>query len=153
MTLDVNLILNKAWYIGIRCNTDKQAETRVRQLINRSWKELGTIRQEEILVTLSFLSLVILWFFRKPGFINGWTEIFPEPSFITDGVPALFIATLLFIFPAEKTGLICGSLENGPSRPILTWKQAQSKMNWGVLLIIGGGYAMADASDRSGMAT
>ena len=62
----------------------------------------------------------------------------------------MVIATLLFILPAEKTGLICGKLENGPSRPILTWKTAQSKMNWGVLLIIGGGYAMADASDKSG---
>ena len=85
--------------------------------------------------------------------MNGWTEIFPVPSFITDGVPALMIATLLFILPAEKTGLICGKLENGPSRPVLTWKTAQSKMNWGVLLIIGGGYAMADASDKSGKPT
>merc|ERR1711935_363816 len=36
---------------------------------------------------------------------------------------------------------------------VLTWRQAQSKMNWGVLLIIGGGYAMADASDLSGFSS
>ena len=150
LTLLIMFAFMQAWYIGIRCKTNAAAEDRVRTLINRSWQELGKIRQEEILVTLSFLLLVLLWFFRKPGFMPGWTEIFPEPSFITDGVPALLIATILFILPAERTGLICGRLENGPSRPVLTWRQAQSKMNWGVLLIIGGGYAMADASDRSG---
>lgn len=150
LTLLIMFAFMQAWYIGIRCKTNAAAEDRVRTLINRSWQELGKIRQEEILVTLSFLLLVLLWFFRKPGFMPGWTEIFPEPGFITDGVPALLIATILFILPAERTGLICGRLENGPSRPVLTWRQAQSKMNWGVLLIIGGGYAMADASDRSG---
>ena len=150
LTLLIMFAFMQAWYIGIRCKTNVAAEDRVRTLINRSWQELGKIRQEEILVTFSFLLLVLLWFFRKPGFMPGWTEIFPEPGFITDGVPALLIATVLFILPAERTGLICGRLENGPSRPVLTWRQAQSKMNWGVLLIIGGGYAMADASDRSG---
>ena len=35
-------------------------------------------------------------------------------------------------------------------RGILTWKLVNSQMHWGVLLLLGGGYAMADASDASG---
>ena len=57
------------------------------------------------------------------------------------------------MIPAEKTGLICGKLENGPSRSVLNWKTYQAKMNWGVLLVIGGGFAMANASDLSGFSS
>ena len=57
------------------------------------------------------------------------------------------------MIPAEKTGLICGKLENGPSRSVLSWKIYQAKMNWGVLLVIGGGFAMANASDLSGFSS
>ena len=49
--------------------------------------------------------------------------------------------------------MICGKLENGPSRSVLTWKIYQAKMNWGVLLVIGGGFAMANASDLSGFSS
>jgi len=119
-------------------------------LINKSWDELGKIRQEEIVVLISFTILVLLWFFRDPGFIPGWIQIFPEPSYITDGVPALLVGTILFFIPAEKSGFFCGKLENGPSRSVLNWKQYQENMNWGVLLVIGGGFAMANASDISG---
>ena len=31
----------------------------------------------------AFVSLVLLWFFRDPGFIPGWIQLFPVPSFIT----------------------------------------------------------------------
>ena len=65
----------------------------------------------------------------------------------------MFIGTILFLIPAERTGLICGRLENGPSRSVLNWKTYQAKMNWGVLLVIGGGFAMANASDLSGFSS
>ena len=139
------------WFLGLNCKSDPEKDKSVKKIINRSWKDLGRITQEEIIVLVSFAVLVILWFFRKPGFIPGWTTLFPEPSYISDGVPAVLIGILLFLFPAKKTGLICGKLEDGPSRPILTWKQLQQEMHWGVLLLIGGGYAMADASDASGL--
>lgn len=42
------------------------------------------------------------------------------------------------------------NLEIGPSKPILNWNVVQKKTAWGVLLLIGGGYAIAAASDESG---
>lgn len=138
------------WFIGFRCKSDPDKDRAVKKIVNRSWKDLGAIRQEEVMVLISFIVLVILWFFRKPGFIPGWASVFPEPSYISDGVPAILIGILLFLLPANKTGFFCGKLKDGPSRAILNWKQLQHEMQWGVLLLIGGGYAMADGSDASG---
>ena len=41
-------------------------------------------------------------------------------------------------------------LAMGPGKPILTWPIVQQKTGWGVLILIGGGYAIAEASDESG---
>ena len=50
---DTSNIIEKhlsAWYLGVRCRSDKKSENRVKMLIERSWHELGKISQEEILV-------------------------------------------------------------------------------------------------------
>ena len=76
----------------------------MKKLIEKSWRDLGKMSQEEILVSIAFGILVLLWFFRDPGFekpthffvyfsflflgfIPGWVVIFPEPRYISDGVP------------------------------------------------------------------
>ena len=107
------------WFIGFRCESNPEKEERLKKVVDRSWKDLGSITMEEIIVLISFVCLVILWFFRKPGFIPGWTTLFPEPSYISDGVPALFIGILLFLLPAEPTGIFCPKKANGPSRKVL----------------------------------
>ena len=40
--------------------------------------------------------------------------------------------------------------QNEPAIPILNWQVVQLRSSWGVLILIGGGYAIADASDASG---
>ena len=80
----------------------------------------------------------------------GWASIFPNPDYITDGVTATLIAISLFILPAGYSGIFGCDASRGPSRSILNWKQNESKMSWGVILLIGGGYAMASVSDSSG---
>ena len=39
---------------------------------------------------------------------------------------------------------------NNIFKPILNWEMVQRQTNWGVLLINGGGFAIAEASDQSG---
>merc|ERR1719284_1585812 len=113
----------QAWYLGVRCKSNPEQDKRVKKLIEKSWKDLGKMSQEEILVLIAFVILVLSWFFREPGFMKGWIDLFPEPDFITDGVPALLIGTILFLIPAEEnwtnlweartwTITICFELEN-----------------------------------------
>ncbi|XP_035227675.1 solute carrier family 13 member 5-like [Stegodyphus dumicola] len=37
------------------------------------------------------------------------------------------------------------------SRRILEWKTAQRKLPWGAILLVGGGFALADGTERSGL--
>lgn len=86
----------------------------------------------------------------RQGFMPGWASIFPNPEYITDGVTATLIAISLFILPAGYSGFFRCDATRGPSRSILNWKEYEANMSWGVILLIGGGYAMASVSDSSG---
>lgn len=37
----------------------------------------------------------------------------------------------------------------GPTPPLLTWKVAQKKLPWGIVFLLGGGFALAKGSDVS----
>lgn len=54
-----------------------------------------------------------------------------------DSVPAILIAFLMFFLPANP--------RNPSGRPILEWKTAQAKFPWGIIILVGGGQALADA--------
>ena len=79
----------QAWYLGVRCKSNPEQDKRVRKLIEKSWKDLGKMSQEEILVLIAFIILVLSWFFREPGFMKGrnsyrMTTLGPNYLFKTD---------------------------------------------------------------------
>jgi len=97
-----------------------------------------------------FILLLGLWLTRAPsGAGSGWSQLF-KAGFPSDASAALFVAFLLFILPAEKP---FQRDENGKfiiSKPLITWKQMSSKMSWGVIFLLGGGFAMASGITSSG---
>ncbi|XP_071621092.1 Na(+)/citrate cotransporter isoform X2 [Heliangelus exortis] len=120
------------------------------------------------------LMLVLAWLWlqcsfmglKHPGFVKGWaTRLFPEgEKYITDSAPAVFIALLLFVLPANKPKFISwnpnASDPEQPeedikkaflSAPLLDWNVVQRKMPWSIVLLLGGGFALADASANSGL--
>lgn len=73
-----------------------------------------------------------------------------------DGCPAIFVCLLLFAIPAKP--LFIHAFSKDPEKrpttnslPLLTWKHAQQKMHWGLVLLLGGGFALAEGSQSSGM--
>jgi sodium-dependent dicarboxylate transporter 2/3/5 len=68
--------------------------------------------------------------------------LFPG-SVINDGVVAMTMGLLLFVLPA-------GGADGRTA--VLDWQQVRRKMPWGILLLFGGGFALADAISGSGMA-
>ncbi len=110
------------------------------------YAELGPVTAEQKRVLILFLVLVFMWVFRKTLDLGsfslpGWSELFPEPGFINDGTIAIFVAVLLFIMPAsnKKEGL-------------LTWTIVP-KIPWGIVLLFGGGFALAKGFIDSGLST
>ncbi|XP_014858989.1 solute carrier family 13 member 5a [Poecilia latipinna] len=124
-------------------------------------RRLGPMSYGEISVLALFVLMVVLWFTRDPRFMDGWaTHIFnAKAEFVTDATVSLFIAILLFILPSEPPRYLCfwrrsdseSRLSRGPAPPLLTWQVTQDKMPWDIILLLGGGFALAKGSEVSGL--
>jgi sodium-dependent dicarboxylate transporter 2/3/5 len=68
-----------------------------------------------------------------------WIEPLLPKGALTDGTIAIAGALLLFVLP------------DGTGRPLLTWKEAD-RAPWGVIMMFGGGLALAAAMTVSGLA-
>ncbi|XP_063058810.1 Na(+)/citrate cotransporter-like [Engraulis encrasicolus] len=139
------------------CGTEKsEKEVAAYNVIRSEHQRLGPMSFGEISVLVLFTLLVVLWFTREPGFIDGWaTHLFnSQKEFVTDATVAVFVATLLFVLPSQppfcgRSQIPQGSRE--PTPALLTWKVAQSKMPWSIVLLLGGGFALAKGSEDSGL--
>ncbi|KAG5284360.1 hypothetical protein AALO_G00025860 [Alosa alosa] len=147
------------------CGVDKsEKEVAAYNVIREEHKRLGTMSFGEVSVLFLFVLLVVLWFTREPGFIDGWaTNLFnSEKEYVTDATVAVFVAVLLFVLPSKPPRLFCfGSRsfdldsqcprEANPA--LLTWKVTHKKMPWSIVLLLGGGFALAQGSENSGLST
>uniref|UniRef100_A0A8C4NX65 Solute carrier family 13 member 5b n=1 Tax=Dicentrarchus labrax TaxID=13489 RepID=A0A8C4NX65_DICLA len=131
-------------------------------VIREQHRLLGPMSFGEISVLGLFILLVVLWFTREPGFVDGWaTDIFnSKAEYVTDATVAIFIAVLLFVLPSKPPRFCSWRTQSfdtaphqaaGPTPPLLTWKVAQKKLPWGIVLLLGGGFALAKGSEESGL--
>lgn len=80
-------------------NIGTQGEKVAASVIAKKYKELGPITWYESIVGFLFVTVVLLWFFRKPGFIEGW------PSYITDlyeSYPSLLLLFSFLLYLGDK---------------------------------------------------
>jgi len=150
------------WYPGGKENQgSKEKEERAVKAINKKYEELGKMSTHEIQVLLLFILLIFLWFFKTPIFMHGWGDIFTTQSSkglnisVAQATPAIFTCIMLFILPQtynfwpfSQTGQ---TFKNSPS--LITWRLIETKMCWGVLFLLGGGFALAKALQSSGLST
>lgn len=54
-----------------------------------------------------------------------------------------------FNIDTEFVGSVAPHQAAGPSQRLLTWKVAQKKLPWGIVLLLGGGFALAKGSEVS----
>ncbi|KAG8590357.1 hypothetical protein GDO81_006733 [Engystomops pustulosus] len=161
----MGLNFKKTWGCGTKSSEKEQAAYNV---IREEYRKLGPISFAESNVLLLFTLLVILWFTRDPGFVKGWaTVLFNKDNieYVTDATVAVFVAVLLFILPAKSPRFSCHKEnsfdledpveeeESFMSAPLLTWKVVHKKMPWSIVLLLGGGFALAKGSDASGLSS
>uniref|UniRef100_A0A8P0SN15 Solute carrier family 13 member 2 n=1 Tax=Canis lupus familiaris TaxID=9615 RepID=A0A8P0SN15_CANLF len=136
----------------------KEREQAAFHVIQTEHKRLGPMTFAEKAVSVLFIILVVLWFTREPGFFLGWGNLaFPDKdgnSMASDGTVAIFIGIILFLVPSKIPGLTQdpnkpGRLKAPPA--LLNWKTVNEKMPWNIVLLLGGGFALAKGSEKSGL--
>ncbi len=73
--------------------------------------------------------------------VPGWSRLLPDPKLVSDAVPAIAAAIAAALVPAG----------GGARRPLVTWEEIRHGVPWGVLLLFGGGFALADGVHVSGL--
>ncbi|TKS83420.1 Solute carrier family 13 member 5 [Collichthys lucidus] len=168
------LMLTMAWFwlqfLYIGCNlrrtwgcgaVQSEKERAAYEVIRDEHRRLGPISYAEGSVLALFTLMVVLWFTRDPRFMDGWaTNIFnTKAEFVTDATVSLFVSVLLFVLPSEPPHFLCfwkscdteSQVSQGPAPPLLTWQVTQKKMPWNIVLLLGGGFALAKGSEESGL--
>ncbi len=122
-------------------------------------RELGAVRRGEWIMLVLFILTAVLWIFRtdfKFGaepLIPGWNRLtaswlmawdIPEKEafeFISDATVGMTVAMLMFVIPVDRN-------PRGQTRFLMDWETA-SKLPWDILLLFGGGFAIAGAFEAT----
>ncbi|MEE6515971.1 hypothetical protein FKM82_025135 [Ascaphus truei] len=137
-----------------KCSKGKtEREKASAKVIEDEYKKLGSISYQEIMTLVLFILMALLWFTRDPGFIPGWSSLFPKyPGYATDSTAALLLGLLFFIIPAYPFGRkTAGKTELFDYVPLITWKEFQACMPWDIAILVGGGFALAEGCEVSGL--
>ncbi|XP_055078954.1 solute carrier family 13 member 3 [Periophthalmus magnuspinnatus] len=132
-----------------------KAEARAKAMIMEDYKKLGPINFAEGAISFFFVLFAVLLFTRDPKFVTGWAVFFKK-GYVSDAVTGVIIVSILFFFPSQKPSLrwwFDPHASNTPYVPLLSWKKAQDSVPWNIILLLGGGFAMAKACEESGLAS
>lgn len=148
-------LLFLCWYYLVNIGFDlssleQQDSAKGLEQIQEQQKKLGLISYEEKVILGVFGVVAFAWMTRS--FLLN--PILPQ---LTDTIIALLGAIVLFIIPTKNTikrEVVDTTLEDVDDSPatILDWDTAV-KIPWGVILLFGGGLALANAFDKTGLAS
>jgi sodium-dependent dicarboxylate transporter 2/3/5 len=104
------------------------------------------MRPQERRVAVLFALTAIAWVTRSnlefgDVTIPGWSSLLTDPSMVTDAVPAIAAAVLSTLVPSGE----------GDGKRLLTWEEIHRGVPWGVLVLFGGGFAVADGVRSTGV--
>jgi len=104
-----------------------------RNVLKAEHRALGPLNRDEIVVASVQLLQILGWLFRK-SLINS-----SGLKGVNDATIACGAAALLFFVPSVKR----------PGQTVITWDVATRHLPWGVLILMGGGFAIAEGFKKS----
>jgi sodium-dependent dicarboxylate transporter 2/3/5 len=114
-------------------------------VIQEKYNDLGRMTADEKRAGGIFLLAALLWLtgsdvqIGEQVQISGWRSLLNLPEF-KDAAVAIFAAILLFVVPSRSK----------QKQNILKWEDTK-KVPWGILLLFGGGLALAGGFELSGL--
>ncbi|XP_057710196.1 solute carrier family 13 member 4 isoform X2 [Corythoichthys intestinalis] len=140
------------------CSLSKKRKTKREMMsekrIHEEYEKLGPISYPEVVTGIFFILMTLLWFTREPGFVPGWTSLFEKKGYRTDATVSVLLGFLLFLIPAKRPFSPSSSYKDpasDPLAPMITWKDFQRLMPWEIVILVGGGYALAAGCKVSGL--
>lgn len=117
-----------------------------REVIREELDKLGPMNAAEKSVAVVFVLTALAWITRRDLTIgeltvHGWASLLGVGEFVNDATVAILASFVLFALPHK--------LQTGEF--VLDWESAV-KIPWGILLLFGGGIALADGFKISGLA-
>ncbi len=117
-------------------------------IVHQELEQMGPMTSAERRVLWIFIFTAIGWVFRRDFafdtfVIPGWGSILGVGEYVHDSTVALISCLLLFVIPAGT--------ETTKSGKLIDWQTAE-KVPWGVVMIVGGGYAIAESFGVTGLA-
>ena len=139
LMLTFTIIILTKFYFKI----DKEIRIK-KEFVKEEYKKLGVLTFEQKTVSIVFLITALLWIFRADlnlGFIllPGWSRLLPYPEFVNDGTVAITMAVILFFIPAKS------------KETTLLDQTVFKKIPWGIILLFGGGFALANGFTSTGL--
>ena len=118
-----------------------------RNYINQEYRSLGPLSYAEKRVMTVFVCTALLWIFKDPlNAAQGYVKL-------DDTIIALLCAMALFIWPSgahKNTDSLNETEEHDFHGGLLEWADTK-KMAWGILLLFGGGLALAAQMEKTGL--
>ena len=130
------------------------------EVVSQRYRALGKLEGGERLMLFVFMTTAMLWLSRAsveiggiviPGWENGLTLLIQQfnPAFdysglLHDSTAGLAMLILMFLIPVRNK-------ENGQYQFLMDWETIEKKTPWGILLLFGGGFAIAGACTSTGL--
>jgi len=108
-------------------------------------EKLGKMKRGEAMILVVFVAAALLWIFRSDInlgslTIRGWAGLLGVDEYVHDSTVAMAMGILCFILPVDMKRNVY----------LLDWKHAR-QAPWGILLLFGGGFAIAAGFQESGL--
>ncbi|MFV0387284.1 MAG: SLC13 family permease [Pyrinomonadaceae bacterium] len=131
------------FYLNLLAPAGVKELTGSAEMIKRERDSLGKWTRGQKSTAIAFLTAIIIWIFA--GFLAVFLgDSNPFYKFVSERFPeavgAMVGAVLLFLLPGDKKG-----------DKAITWEKAV-QIDWGVILLYGGGFALGVLSFKTGLA-
>ena len=124
-------------------------------VIEGELRKLGRMSRPEKLVLAASSLTAVLWVFRSPVelgefVVPGWSSLFATPSGIHDATVAMVMGIVLCLLPLNFSG----GMEWKGRREffVMDWRTIQYGVPWGIVILLGGGFALAAGIQESELA-